>query len=235
MDGKELCLLWWLRNSLETFIEAEIKTVSSSPLSAALEHSAFTRRLQLGTPCVRAPGLKESGIPKCQTAYRSVLLKPEEEPGNLHVAIMFVVKQLLIMIHICKLNIVQTTAASFLNLKGFSTPAQYHCGVSQTSSSTSSSTSFTSIPLICEMRETTGDYNMSPLCSLACVGSFKCPSRLPHSSDIKAMLSDKKSSVAGSYIPVSTHKDREKVTQWTVPFFRKPQKLCLVFFPGYLK
>lgn len=73
---------------------------------------------------------------------------------------------------------------------------------------------------------------MSPLCSLACVGSFKCPSRLPHSSDIKAMLSVKNSSVAGSYILVSMHKDVEKVTQWTVPFFGKPQKLCLVFFLG---
>lgn len=80
LDGNEFRLTLMVEKySLETFIEAGIKTVSSSPLSAALEHNVFTRRLQLGTPCVRAPGLKESGILKCQTVYRSLLPKYEEE------------------------------------------------------------------------------------------------------------------------------------------------------------
>lgn len=117
-------------------------------------------------------------------------------------------------------------------LVGSSTPACNHCGVSQTRSSTSSSTSFFSIFLIYAMRETTVDYNESPLCSLACVDSFKCPPCLPQSSDINGMLLDKKSPVAGSYIPVSTHKDGEKVTQWTVPLFRNPWNFVLFFFRG---
>lgn len=112
LEGKEFRLLWWLRNSLETFIEAGIKTVSSSPLSAALEHSVFTRRLQLGTPCVRAPGLKESGILKCQTAHRSLLLK--YEGGHMKTACSHHV--CLVVISMCKLNIFETATAFVLNL-----------------------------------------------------------------------------------------------------------------------
>lgn len=113
LDGKEFRLLWWLRNSLKTFMEAGIKTVSSSPLSAALEHSVFTRRLQLGTLCVSAPGLQESGILKCQTAYRSRLLLKYEE-GHMKIACSHNVSS--IVISTCRLNIVQTAAAFFLNL-----------------------------------------------------------------------------------------------------------------------